>query len=71
MDAALGERLLGGLIIAYVLYTAADLALPSLQVCLTQSVLKSVCGSQLPHKSFKLSFTITYIDNKLTDVLGN
>jgi len=32
MDAALGERLLGGLIIAYVLYTAADLALPSLQV---------------------------------------
>jgi len=31
MDAALGERLLGGLIIAYVLYTAADFALPSLQ----------------------------------------
>jgi len=27
MDATLGERLLGGLIIAYVLYTAADLSL--------------------------------------------
>ena len=33
--------------------------------------LKSFCKSQLPHKSANLSFTITNIKNKLTDLCGN
>ena len=33
--------------------------------------LKSLCRSQLPHKSVNLSFTITNIKDKLTDLCGN
>jgi len=33
--------------------------------------LQSFCRSQLPHKSVNLSFTITNINNKLTDLCGN
>ena len=32
---------------------------------------KSLCRSQLPHRSINLSFTITNIENKLTDLCGN
>jgi len=38
---------------------------------LTQVFLKSFCRSQLPHKSVNLSFTITNIKNKLTDLCWN
>ena len=38
---------------------------------LTPSVLKSCCRSQLPHKPVHLSFTITSIKNKLTDLCWN
>ena len=41
------------------------------QAYLTQSVFKVVCRSQLPHKSVNLSFTITNIKNKSTDLCGN
>ena len=33
--------------------------------------LKSFCRSQFPHKSVNLSFIITNIKNKLTDLCGN
>ena len=33
--------------------------------------LKWFCRSQLPHKSVNLSFTITNMQNKLTDLCGN
>ena len=36
-----------------------------------QVFLKSFCRSQLPHKSVRLSFTITDIKNKLMDLCGN
>ena len=32
---------------------------------------KSFCRIQLPHKSVNVSFTITNIENKLTDLCGN
>ena len=32
---------------------------------------KSFCSSQLPHKSVNSSFTITHIENNLTDLCGN
>ena len=37
----------------------------------TQSVSKSFCKSQLPHKYVNVSFTLTNIKNKLTDLCGN
>ena len=41
------------------------------QLYLTKLFLKSFCRSQLPHKSVNLSFTVTYVKNKLTDLYGN
>ena len=34
-------------------------------------LLKPFCRSQLPHRSVNLSFTITNLENKLTDLYGN
>ena len=33
--------------------------------------LKSFCKNQFPHKSVNLSFSITNVENKLTDLCGN
>jgi len=39
---------------------------------LSQAVfIKSFCKSQVPHKSVNLSFIITNVKNKLTDLCGN
>jgi len=38
---------------------------------LSQLFIKSFCRSQLPHRSVNLSFNITDIKNKFTDLYGN
>ena len=56
----------------------AAASLRRIEVCLAPTDLipqrvfvKSFCRSQLPHKSVNLSFTITDLKNKLTDLVGN
>ena len=49
----------------------ADSVRQSLEVCLTESVYKVVCNNQFPHKSVNLSFIITDIKNRLTDLYRN
>ena len=34
-------------------------------------LLKSICKSQLPHKSVKLFFILVMVKDKLTDLLGS
>ena len=42
-----------------------------LKLILHQVFLTPFCRSELPHESVNLSFTITHIKNKSTDLCGN